>query len=179
MLIQLSEEKYIIPLPLNDTEEFKDNEITTLTVQDKTFDAWKIDEEYSVILVLNAEGGEALYQYDNVDETFQRYAGAVVKETIEEPEEMEMTFFSFLEKYHLYIIAGLGVVVLALIIALICVAVKHRNKKKDSYAESVRVESRKQPKEVEEQPKKKKRRHDARRRKAIKRLEKQRMKENG
>lgn len=179
VLIQLSEEKYIIPLPLNDTEEFKDNEITTLTVQDKTFDAWKIDEEYSVILVLNAEGEEALYQYDNVDETFQRYAGAVVKETIEEPEEMEMTFFSFLEKYHLYIIAGFGVVVLALIIALICVALKHRNKNKDSYVEPVHVEPRKQLKEVEEQPKKKKRKHDARRRKAIKRLEKQRMKENG
>ena len=185
VLIQLSEGRYIIPLPLNDTEEFKDNEITTLTVQDKTFDAWKIDEEYSVILVLNAEGEEALYQYDSVDGTFQRYARVVEKETVEEPEETKETFFSLLEKYHLYIIAGFCVVVLALIIALICVAVKKRNKSKDEYdfsekdfyVEPIRVETKKQPKEVEEQPKKKKRKHDARRRKAIKKLRKQRMSE--
>ena len=76
-------------------------------------------------------------------------------------------------------------IVLALIIGLICVAVKKRNKSKDEYdfsekdfyVEPIRVETKKQPKEVEEQPKKKKRKHDARRRKAIKRLRKQRMNE--
>ena len=127
--------------------------------------------------MLNAEGEEALYQYDNVDGTFQRYAGVVEKETVEEPEETKETFFSLLEKYHLYIIAGLGVVVLALIIALICVAVKSKKKNKDLHVETVHVEPKKQPKEVEKQPEKKKRKHDARRRKAIKRLRKQRMNE--
>ena len=76
-------------------------------------------------------------------------------------------------------------VVLALIIALICVAAKKRNKSKDEYdfsekdlhVETVHVEPKKQPKEVEKQPEKKKRKHDARRRKAIKRLRKQRMNE--
>ena len=184
--ISFSEGRYIIPLVLDDTEEFTDYETTTITLQDKSFDAWKVDEDYSVIRVMNHEGEIVLYQYDSLDGTLQRYAGAVAKEIVEEPQETEMTFFSFLEKYYLYIIAGLGVLVLVLIIALICVAVKKRNKSKDEYdfsekdfyVEPIRVESRKQPKEVEEQPKKKKRKHDARRRKVIKRLEKQRMKEN-
>ena len=108
-------------------------------------------------------------------------------ETVEEPEETKLTVFSFLEKYHLYIIAGLGVVILALIIALICVAVKKRNKHNDEsdyHTESSYVEPKKQPKKVKKQPKeveelpKKKRKHDARRRKAIKRLQKQQMREN-
>ena len=184
--ISFSEGRYIIPLTLDDREEFTDYDKTTITLQDKLFDAWKIDEDYSVICAMNSEGEMVLYQYDSFDGTLQRYTGVVAKETVKEQEETEMTFFSFLEEYHLYIIAGLGVVVLALIIALICVTVKNRNRCNDEYdyneenseVESVRVEPRKQPKEVEQQPKKKERKHDARRRKAIKRLQKQRMKEN-
>ena len=175
--ISFSEGRYIIPLTLDDTKAFADYEIVTVTLQDKTFDAWKIDEEYRIIRVMNHEGENVLYQYDSVDGTFQRYARVVEKETVEEPEETKETFFSLLEKYHLYIIAGLGVVVLALIIALICVAVKSKKKNKDLHVETVHVEPKKQPKEVEKQPEKKKRKHDARRRKAIKRLRKQRMNE--
>lgn len=183
--ISFSEGRYIIPLTLDDTKEFAGYETTTVTLQDKTFDAWKIDEEYSILRVMNSDGEIVFYQYDSLDGTLQRYAGVVEKETVEE-EETELTFFSFLEKYHLYIIAGLGAVVLALIIALICVAVKKKNRHKDeyasyeegSYAEPVHVESKRQPQEVEQQPEKKKRKHDARRRKAIKRLQKQQMKEN-
>ena len=183
--ISFSEGRYIIPLTLDDTKEFAGYETTTVTLQDKTFDAWKIDEEYSILRVMNSDGEIVFYQYDSLDGTLQRYAGVVEKETVGE-EETELTFFSFLEKYHLYIIAGLGAVVLALIIALICVAVKKKNRHKDeyasyeegSYAEPVHVESKRQPQEVEQQPEKKKRKHDARRRKAIKRLQKQQMKEN-
>lgn len=175
---------YVIPLKLQANEEFTENEEINVQINGMNFDAWKVDEEYSVIRVMNNEGEIVLYQYDSLDGTLQRYAGAVAKEI---EEETELTFFSFLEKYHLYVIAGLGVIVLALIIALICVAVKKRNRHDDEsgyHTEGYYVESRKQPKKAEKQPKeveqqpKKKRKHDARRRKAIKRLQKQRMKEN-
>lgn len=116
--IQISEGKYIIPLPLKDIKEFKNNKLTVLTLQEKTFDAWMIDDEYSVLLMMNADGEEVIYQYDSVDGTLQRYAGAVAKETVEE-EETEETFFSLLEKYHLYVIAGLGGFALVLMITLI------------------------------------------------------------
>lgn len=178
--ISFSEGRYIIPLILDDSKEFADYETTVITLQDKPFDAWKVDEEYSIIRAMNSDGEIVLYQYESLDGTLQRYAGAVAKETVEE-EETKETLFTLLEKYHLYVIAGLGVVVLALIIALICVAVKKRNRNNDKidyHTESAYVESKKQSKEVEQQPQKKKRKHDARRRKAIKRLQKQQMKEN-
>lgn len=192
--ISFLEGRYIIPLTLDDREEFADSDKTTVTLQDKPFDAWKIDENYSIICAMDSEGEIVLYQYDSLDGTLQRYAGVVGKEPVEEPEETKLTFFSFLEKYHLYIIAGLGVVILALIIALICVVVKKRNthhNEHDYHVQSSYVESKKQLKKEEKQPKKaekqleeveqqpkKKRKHDARRRKAIKRLQKQQMKEN-
>ncbi len=185
--ISFSEGRYIIPLKLDDRQEFADADTTTIMLQDKPFDAWKVDEEYSVIRAMNSEGEIVLYQYDSLDGTLQRYAAVVANETEEEPEETEMTFFTFLEKYHLYVIAGLGAVVLVLIIALICVAVKKRNthhNEHDYPVQSSYVESKKQLKKEEkqleevEQQCKKKRKHDARRRKAIKRLQKQQMKEN-
>lgn len=192
--ISFSEGRYIIPLKLDDRQEFADADTTTIMLQDKPFDAWKVDEEYSVIRAMNSEGEIVLYQYDSLDGTLQRYAAVVANETEEEPEETEMTFFTFLEKYYLYIIVGLGVVILALIIALICVVVKKRNthhNEHDYHVQSSYVESKKQLKKEEKQPKKaekqleeveqqpkKKRKHDARRRKAIKRLQKQQMKEN-
>lgn len=110
--------RYIIPLWLDNTKEFKQCEMITLTLQDKQFDAWKIDEEYSVIRVMNHDGEITFYQYDNLDGTLQRYAKPVDKTVEEEEEKSEI--FSFLEKYHLYMIAGLGAAVLVLIVILIC-----------------------------------------------------------
>ena len=179
--ISFSEGRYIVPLTLDDREEFADYDTTAITLQEKPFDAWKVNEDYSIIRAMDSEGEIVLYQYDSLDGTLQRYAGIVDQEPIEESEETESTFFSFLEKYHLYIITGLSVLILVLIIALICVAVQKRhrhNDESDYHTEGSYVESRKQPEEVEEQPQKKKRKHDARRRKAIKRLQKQQMKEN-
>lgn len=175
----------VIVYDLTEEEQIRENMVySEVTIDNVTLYGWIYENpdfaDYIHIKVMNEFGEKVIYQYEKTENSLQLYKEYVeVEEPVEEIEETEETFFSFLEKYHLYIIAGFGVVVLALIIALICVALKHRNKNKDSYVEPVRVEPRKQPKEVEEQPKKKKRKHDARRRKAIKRLEKQRMKENG
>ena len=175
----------VIVYDLTEEEQIRENMVySEVTIDNVTLYGWIYENpdfaDYIHIKVMNEFGEKVIYQYEKTENSLQLYKEYLeVEEPVEEIEETEETFFSFLEKYHLYIIAGFGVVVLALIIALICVALKHRNKNKDSYVEPVRVEPRKQPKEVEEQPKKKKRKHDARRRKAIKRLEKQRMKENG
>lgn len=179
----------VIVYDLTEEEQIRENMVySEVTIDNITLYGWTYENpdfaDYIHIKVMNEFGEKVIYQYEKTENSLQLYKEYVeVEETVEEPEETEMTFFSFLEKYYLYIIAGLGVVVLALIIALICVAVKKRNKSKDEYdfsekdfyVEPIRVEPKKQPKEVEKQPKKKKRKHDARRRKAIKRLEKQRM----
>lgn len=176
--VQISEGKNIIPLPLKEIKEFASYELTVLTLQEKTFDAWKIDDEYSLLPFLNADGEEVIYQYDSVDGTLQRYAGPVSEVEEAEKEESEKPFW---EEYSLYIIAGLGGLLVILLITLIYFIAtrKHRHHGEYDYStENCSVELKKQSKEVEQQPKKKKRKHDARRRKAIKRLQKQKMKEN-
>ena len=176
--VQISEGKNIIPLPLKEIKEFANFELVALTLKDKSFDAWKVDDEYSLLPFLTIEGEEVIYQYDSVDGTLQRYAGPVSEVEATEPVEIEKPFW---EEYSMYIIAGLIILVIILIIAFLCVAVEKKNRHSDEYgnhAESCYVEPREHLKEVEEKPKKKKRKHDARRRKAIKRLQKQKMKEN-
>ena len=84
-------------------KEFEDYELIVLSLQEKSFDAWKIDDDYSVIRVMNSDGEIALYQYDSVDGTLQRYAGLVAKETVEEVEDTEMSFMALLQKYYLLV----------------------------------------------------------------------------
>lgn len=142
--IQIAEGKTMIPLPLDDTAQFADNEKTTLTLQGKTFESWKVDEDYSLIKLMNSNGEEIVYQYDKVDGTLQRYAGPVVdepveQEPVEEPEEPK----TFLDEYALYIIIGLGALTVILAIAMIYFIATRRH------------------------------RHEARKRKVQKRLEKE------
>ncbi len=115
--ISFQDNRYIIILPLDQSKEFAKCEMTTLTLQGKQFDAWKLDDEYSVIRVMNHDGEITFYQYDSLDGTLQRYAKPVAQKV--EEEEKEFTFLSFLEKYHLYVIAGLSALVLILATILI------------------------------------------------------------
>lgn len=113
-------------------------------------------------------GATAYYRYDSEENTMQRAKDFELmlqgdELEVEKAEKEAAPFFAFLEKYHLYVIAGLGAALVIVSIVLICVAAKKADK---------------QPKAVEQQPKEKKRKHDARRRKAMKRLEKQRMNED-
>lgn len=106
--VVLSEGKYIIPLALDAKfEQFEENERTTINYADKQFDAWKLDDEFSVVYVLNQDGEELLYRYDSVDGVFQRYVEAVG----------ETTFFP--SEYYMYAIVGLGALSIILFIAMI------------------------------------------------------------
>lgn len=104
----LSEGKYIIPLALDAKfEQFEENERTTITYGDKQFDAWKLDDEFSVVYAMNQDGEELLYRYDDVDGVFQRYVEAVEETTI------------FPSEYYMYAIVGLGTLSTILLIAMI------------------------------------------------------------
>ncbi len=116
--IQFSEGKYVIPLAMEEMADFADYKTTVITLQEKAFDAWEINEDYSLIRAMNEAGEVIVYQYDKVDGTLQRYAGEVAVDT-EEQKEPQGTFFELLEKYHLYIMAGLVVLLVILSITLI------------------------------------------------------------
>lgn len=182
----------VIVYDLTEEEQIRENMVySEVTIDDITLYGWTYENpdfaDYIHIKVMNEFGEKVIYQYEKTENSLQLYKEYVeVKEPVEEPIQDVAKESNLLQKYYLYIIAGLGVVVLALIIALICVALKNKNRysnendyyEEGSYVEPVHVKPSKQQKEVVQQPKKKKRKHDARRRKAIKRLQKQRMDEN-
>ncbi len=170
--IILSEGKYIIPLALNPTmAPFKENEKVSITYLGKQFEAWKLDDEFSIVCVMNDEGKELLYRYDSIDGVFQRYVEV----------EEEKTLFP--NEYYMYAIAGLGALVLILLVSLICVAAKKKKKQDIEYEDKAQAwndlysDSGKQSIVSDSKPKSKKRKHDARRRKVAKKLEKQQLKE--
>lgn len=122
--VTIADGKYIIPLPLSDkVEQFKDIETVNISVQDKNFDAWKLDDEFSVVYVMNQDGEETLYRYDSVDGIFQRYTDATFEVSDTQPKTL------FPSNYYMYAIIGLGSLCLILLIAMIyfIASRKHRH----------------------------------------------------
>jgi ATP-dependent Zn protease len=117
----------------------------TLQVQNKNIEVWKLNEEFCVAYVVNQDGENALYRYDNVDKTFQRYTDVEAESGDVSEAPVEKTWFP--NEYYMYAIVGLGALSLILFIAMIYF-----------------IASRKA-------------RHEGRKRKVIKRQEKQRAKE--
>lgn len=100
--------KYIVPLPLNEEiEQFKENEKTVILYSNQQLDAWKLDDEFSVVCAMNQDGEELLYRYDSVDGVFQRYVETVEETTI------------FPGEYYMYAIVALGTLSIILFIAMI------------------------------------------------------------
>lgn len=112
VLLTVAEDKQIIVLEPYETEAF--SEMIVLTIQGKSVDAWKIDDEFSVIRAMTMEGEEVLYKYEQVDGTLQRYS-----ETVPEKKEAAEKEETFVGKYGLCIILALSVVIVILLIALI------------------------------------------------------------
>lgn len=127
--IVIDEGKYIMPLPIDEADStFGAYEQINLNINDKSFFAWKLDDEFSVLLVMNQDGETLYYKYDSVDGTYQRYAevpaadGVVIEGIVEEDDR------NFLEKYSMYIMAGTACVAVVFIILTIVFGVKLKKK---------------------------------------------------
>jgi hypothetical protein len=162
--VMISEGKYIIPLPLSkDITQFEKNETTTITVNGKDFDAWKINKEFSVAYVMNQGGEHVLYRYDNVDGVFQRYTEETLKVTVDEQKSL------FPDKYYMYAIAGLGALCVILTAAMIYF-IASRNARKEGRKKKLQREMEKEQRKQEKALEKERRREE-------KALEKQRRQE--
>lgn len=148
IMIQRGEGKYIIPLSLEGrADKYQNAEIINVQLQDKHFEAWKLDDEFSIVYALNQDGNELLYRYDSVEEVFQRYTDTELDLELEtEPTEKEFTL-PWPDEYYLYVVGVLAGLCLILLVAMIYF-----------------IASRKQ-------------RHEARKKKMQRKLEKQRAKE--
>ncbi len=145
--VKFANGRFIIPMPLQDNvKEFEGVEQTAVTIASLQFDAWKLNDEYSVLCAMDSEGEMKLYQYDSVDGTLQRYAGKIEIEATEPGEEavqdvadttLEKVYkkgLAFMGAYYVYLIVGLGAALLIVSVAFICYAAtrgsKHRAGKK-------------------------------------------------
>ena len=123
--INIADGKYIIPLPLSDKViEFKDYKTVPITYQEKSFDGWKLNEEFSVTYVMNQDGEEVLYRYDHVDGTFQRFTDVKVEDV-----DANAGKSMFPNQYYMYAIIGLGAFCFILLISMIyfIASRKHRH----------------------------------------------------
>ena len=117
--IKLSDDKYIVPLPLNkEVKEFSGCELAKLQIQGKDVEVWKLDEEFSVAYVMNQNGENMLYRYDSVDGTFQRYVDVDI-EQVQQTEQPSVQKTWFPSEYYMYAIIGLGALSFILLIAMI------------------------------------------------------------
>lgn len=125
--------RFVIPIDLQDNiKAFEKHERTVVTISGVQYEAWKLNEEYSVICAMDSDGEIELYQYDSLDGTLQRFSGDVVIEVSEqELEEKDTTVLGrvldFVGKYHLYLIAVLGLALLIIVIVFICYVGKQKN----------------------------------------------------
>ena len=112
-------------MPLSDkVVEFKDYDTVSVVYQEKGFDAWKLDDEFSVAYVVNQDGEEVLYRYDHVDGTFQRFTDVKI-EDVDAGAGKSM----FPNQYYMYAIVGLGTFCFILLISMIyfIASRKHRH----------------------------------------------------
>ena len=131
--VQIASGKYIYPTALDEMDgQFVNRLKTTVSIKEKVFDAWKLNEEFSVICALNQNGQILPYRYDSVDGTFQRYmeieeTQIEVEDVVEKPDTEK---FMYPEEYYWYALAGLGALTLVLFITVICLAATRKGKHK-------------------------------------------------
>lgn len=148
--IVFSEGKYIIPLPLNTSvTEFADYDTVTLQVQEKSIDAWKLDEEFSVVYVMNQDGAEILYRYDIVDGTFQRYADIKTEDGEQTPDGKAW----FPNEYYMYAIVGLGTLSIILMIAMIYFIASRKARHEGRKRKAIRQQEKRRAKEEKQREK--------------------------
>ena len=155
-------ERFIIPL----TDEVGSQlpsylQETTFTVNGKTFPAWQnIDNaSFYVLYALNSDGEEAYYQYDSLEDTYQRYTvGDTVQEDDGEPSSMLGKVFDKLRDNIDKFLLGTWLIFLFLFLLVIILAVKlrHRNLELDDLYDEYGIDLEEEPEEIPDKKKAKK-----------------------
>ncbi len=147
--VAIGTSKYIVLMPLDKSiKDFEKKEVITVTMHDKHFEAWKLDEEFSVCYVINQDGEAALYRYDSVDGMFQRY-----KEIVE-VDDQDAKKALFPNSYYMYAIIGLGALVIILAVSIIYFIASRKQRhegRKRQVVKHLEKQRRKEAKQAEKQ----------------------------
>lgn len=124
-LVKISKERTICLLPITEKSNAPENmEQATVNINKKRMDAWKEADGLFVLPVIDQQGKELRYRYDERDKTYQRYVVTEKDEMEEQEEEVvaepkETLLPPILEEYYDYILIGaLGVIVILLILVI-------------------------------------------------------------
>lgn len=133
--VELSQERYIVLLQNDGSVDLPGAyQETTLTLNGKEFPAWQNTEnaDYYVVYALNADGEKALYQYDTIDNTYQRYientSSAADDESGSAPGGLWGRILQFVRDFLDIIVIIVVMAILLLIAALVVTAVKLRHR---------------------------------------------------
>ena len=120
--VNISKERSIMMMPITE-DAFEGMEKVSLILNGKQVDAWQEADELYVLQVMDQEGNELKYRYDEVDKTYQRYIVAENQEENSEEsvmvDERDTILPSLLEAYYDYILIGaLGIIVILLVLVI-------------------------------------------------------------
>lgn len=139
--VYINDDFYLLILGKGDgsslPEEF---ESTTMELNGTTFPVWQnmSTTDYYLVYALSSKGTEGFYQYDSIENTYQRYEIPKVEKE-EEPEDTMLTkILGYVNQYFLIIAAAAAAVLLLLIIIILIMAVKlgRRNAELDEIYDS-------------------------------------------
>lgn len=108
---------------------------TTSTINNKEFTAWHntAEPDYFLVYALSSDGSEGYYQYDSIQQTYQRFTATAVSNE----EDSETGIVAKLQNFvtdHLIMVLGIVAALLILMLIIIIVAVtklRHRNEELD------------------------------------------------
>lgn len=157
--VEIAQGRYLVLLRDDGSVKLPDAyQETTLTLNGKEFPAWQNTEnaEYYVVYGLNSDGEKALYQYDTVDQTYQRYVANEASSDSDSkkssPSGLWGKILGVIEDFLDIAVILTAVFVLILLVILIVVATKlrHRNLELDDLYDEYGIDL------EEEEPKKQK-----------------------
>ena len=160
--VSISSNRYIVLLSEDKTKDLPDTlQKTTMTVEGKEFPAWQNTDasSYYVVYAVNSDGEEGFYQYDTIDETYQRYTPET-KDKEEDTTKLGGLLNKLRANLDKVILVAWGIF-LAMLIILIILAIKlrHRNLELDDLYEEYDIDD--EPEPVKESKKEKKARKKA------------------
>ncbi len=110
-------------------------EETHLDISGKEFTAWNntSDKSYYLVYALSSAGTKGYYQYDETEQTYQRYTVPAAKTQESAGNSLTDKVMNFLEKHLTVVMCAVWGVILLLLIIMIVLAVKlsHRNQELD------------------------------------------------
>lgn len=133
--VEIAQDRYLVLLRDDGATKLPSQyQETTLTMNGKEFTAWQDTDnaDYYMIYALNSDGEKALYRYDTVDKTYQRYepqASADDTQTKSSPKGLWGKILRFIEDFLdiAVILGGLLLLILLIIIIVVAVKLRHRN----------------------------------------------------